>query len=212
MGGVSKTAFARSLNDTGRPPVRAGLAPPTESPSWRYLGLAEHQRHRRTYAPRSPGDRASPRTRSDRRPSETHGGGPVCSRSSVSELRATRCPPVQSCALRCPRRAPRRPPPGRPRRRRETGWVRHRVAFPPASRRGERQVGLGGVEQPSDELLEHQPPREHGDDRGELAADHWRCWSGACTLQRRSTNYVPAAAESKPSCRIATPATHSAAI
>ena len=45
-----------------------------------------------------------------------------------------------------------------------------------------------------------------------LAAEHGRRWSGACILQRRSTNYAPAAAESKPSCRIATPATHSAAI
>ena len=38
-----------------------------------------------------------------------------------------------------------------------------------------------------------------------------RC-SGACILQHRPTNYAHAAAESKPSCRIATPATHSAAI
>ena len=39
-----------------------------------------------------------------------------------------------------------------------------------------------------------------------------RRWSGACILPLRSTNYVPAAAESKPSCRIAVPATHSAPI
>src|SRR5258708_3077585 len=45
-----------------------------------------------------------------------------------------------------------------------------------------------------------------------LAADHWRRRSGACILQRRSTNYAPGAAGSKPSCRIASPATHSAPI
>ena len=45
-----------------------------------------------------------------------------------------------------------------------------------------------------------------------LAAEHGRRWTGACILQRRSTNYAHAAAESKPSSRIATPATHSAAI
>ena len=39
-----------------------------------------------------------------------------------------------------------------------------------------------------------------------------RRWSGACILQRRSTNYAHAAAESKPSSRIATPATRSAPI
>src|SRR5215211_7550926 len=43
-----------------------------------------------------------------------------------------------------------------------------------------------------------------------LAAEHGRRWSGACILQHRSTNYAPAAAESKPSCRIATPSTCSA--
>ena len=42
------------------------------------------------------------------------------------------------------------------------------------------------------------------------AADHGIRWSGACILQRRSTNYAHAAAESKPSSRIATLKTHSA--
>ena len=45
-----------------------------------------------------------------------------------------------------------------------------------------------------------------------LAAEHGTRWTGACNLQRRSTNSAQAAAESKPSCRIATPATHSASI
>src|ERR1022692_894365 len=45
-----------------------------------------------------------------------------------------------------------------------------------------------------------------------LAAEHGRRWTGACILQQRSTNYAPAAAESKPSSRTATPATHAAAI
>ena len=44
------------------------------------------------------------------------------------------------------------------------------------------------------------------------AAEHGRRWTGACNLQRRSTNCARAAAESKPSSRIATPATHSAPI
>ena len=42
------------------------------------------------------------------------------------------------------------------------------------------------------------------------AADHGIRWSGACILQRRSTNYAHAAAESKPSSRTATPSTCSA--
>ena len=44
------------------------------------------------------------------------------------------------------------------------------------------------------------------------AADHGRRWTGASISQRRPTNYAHAAAESKPSSRIATPATHSASI
>ena len=44
------------------------------------------------------------------------------------------------------------------------------------------------------------------------AAEHGRRWTGACILPRRPTNYAHAAAESKRSSRIATPATHSASI
>ena len=43
-------------------------------------------------------------------------------------------------------------------------------------------------------------------------ADHGRRWTGARILQRRLTNYAHAAAESKPSSRIAAPATHSASM